>query len=283
MRRERERKTKERRRRKRGIMWIIMSISRLVTSTPVVTFLVSHLASQASQLLRILFARWLSLRTPRLRWNINDHENISKRSRHQTDIYIIYLALREAKYTKFITGSRGRNTRPLVGLDTFNQLFRNTREYKKRRKTGTKRGGTRQGRVLEHCLLSPTGAFQLNCKLKRIFYSSASGTMGGYHESRNGPDDEREVDEGRRGWDRTAVRIKSAVSCTENIFSISTARAFSCVFRRFFGRNHLSIISANLETIESNLSLRDGDISCGNFKYFQVLYKFRLNYSSLLK
>lgn len=155
---------------------------------------VSCVASCLSSLttFTILFARWLSLRTPRLRRNINDHENISKKSRHQTDIYIIYLALREAKYTKFITGSRGRNTRPLVGLDTFNQLFRNTREYKKRRKTGTKRGGTRQGRVLEHCLLSPTGAFQLNCKLKRIFYSSASGTMGGYHESRNGPDDERE-------------------------------------------------------------------------------------------
>ncbi|TGZ37440.1 hypothetical protein DBV15_10648 [Temnothorax longispinosus] len=40
----------------------------------------------------------------------------------------------------------------------------------------TKKGG-RVGRrtVLKCCLFSPMGAFQLNCKLKRIFYSSGSG------------------------------------------------------------------------------------------------------------
>jgi len=32
--------------------------------------------------------------------------------------------------------------------------------------------------VLECCLFSPMGAFQLNCKLKRIFYSSASESTG---------------------------------------------------------------------------------------------------------
>lgn len=42
----------------------------------------------------------------------------------------------------------------------------------------------RERAVLERCLLSPTGTFQLNCKLKRIFYSSASGTTGTSRESK---------------------------------------------------------------------------------------------------
>lgn len=87
----------------------------------------------------------------------------------------------------------------------------------------------RVGRTtLECCLFSPMGAFQLNCKLKRIFYSSASESAGISRESKG----QRRGWRGKEGWGIGRIASQQELSLPfsagENFF-LSSATPCRCL------------------------------------------------------
>lgn len=101
---------------------------------------------------------------------------------------------------------------------------------------------SRVGRtVLECCLFSPMGAFQLNCKLKRIFYSSASPR--GYHESRrgNGRNGGKQQEDGAQVGSRQELNLPFSV---ENFLQVWPSAVF---FRTENTGHNLVSDSANFE------------------------------------
>lgn len=179
-------------------MWVIVSISRLVTSTPVVTFLAvtSRCILAPHRALMCLIREKMATITSRCR----AYAGPRRLPLGRADIKPTYNIHRRVatRNTRNLLPAAGRNTRgsPSIRSTDSSETRENTRKDGKQAPgEGTARG------ALERCLLCPTGAFQLNCKLKRIFYSSASGTAGATTGVGAGRmTRERGAAQNRRGW-----------------------------------------------------------------------------------